>query len=192
MDETKIEPVDSTLNETEETNVENESQHEESSEETVAELKAKNQSLYERLKKAEGYERNDEGKWSKKETAKPEVKEPSRKSNDFDYGEKAFLTANGIKGSKEFDFVKSELKSSKQSLDSLLENDYFQNKLENFRKLNKTSEAIPAGRRSGGVAIDSVDYWMAKPIEEVPKDMRIKVVNAKLAKEKSKGIFYNS
>jgi hypothetical protein len=33
---------------------------------------------------------------------------------------------------------------------------------------------------------------MAKPIEEVPKDMRIKVVNARLAKDKAKGKFYNS
>jgi len=42
------------------------------------------------------------------------------------------------------------------------------------------------------VPTDSVDYWMSKPIEEVPPEMRIKVVNARLAKEKTKGVFYNS
>jgi hypothetical protein len=42
------------------------------------------------------------------------------------------------------------------------------------------------------VATDSVEYWMAKPIEEVPAEMRTKVVNAKISKDKNKGNFYNS
>lgn len=124
------------------------------------------------------------------EEEKP-VKKTS-KSNDLDYGEKAFLTSNGIKGSKEFEFVKDELRQSGQDLDALLENDYFKQRLTNFRELNKTAEATPTGKRSGGVATDSVEYWMTKPIEDVPKDMRPKVVNAKLAKHNSKGVFYNS
>lgn len=118
---------------------------------------------------------------------------PSKQSNDLDYGEKAYLTANGIKGSKEFDFVRNELKASGQNLDSLLENDYFQSKLEKFRAENKTSEATPTGKRSGGVTTDSVDYWMGKPIEEVPRDMRLKVVEAKMKKSSGGGSqFYNS
>ena len=186
--EENIEDVAST---TDEESTENKTP--ETQEEDVATLKAKNQSLYERLKKAEGYERDDSGKWTKKETTQTEVKvKPASKSNDLDYGEKAFLTANGIKGSKEFDFVKNELKSSKQDLETLLENDYFQNKLEKFRSLNATADATPAGKRSGGVPTDSVEYWSGKPIEEVPADMRIKVVNAKLNREKNKGVFYNS
>ena len=58
--------------------------------------------------------------------------------------------------------------------------------------LAKTEEATIAGKRSGSTTQDSVDYWMNKPIEDVPKDMVIKVVNAKLAKEKTTGVFYNS
>lgn len=127
---------------------------------------------------------------NKNKEAKP--KETSRKSDDLDYGAKAFLTANGIKGAKEFDFVKEEMKKSGEDLDSLLENDYFKTRLEKFRALDKTSNATPTGKRSGGVATDSVEYWLTKPIEEVPADMRIKVVNHKLAKEKNKGVFYNS
>lgn len=119
-------------------------------------------------------------------------KESSKKSNDLDYGEKAYLTANGIKGAKEFEFVKAELKASGENLDNLLENDYFKSKLEKFREINKTADAIPKGGRSNSVPTDSVEYWMAKPIEEVPKDMRAKVVNAKLTKDKDKGVFYNS
>lgn len=123
---------------------------------------------------------------------KPERKSESKKSDDLDYGQKAFLTASGIKGTKEFDFVKDEMKKSGEELENLLENDYFQSKLDKFRALNKTNDAIPKGKGGSGVPTDSVEYWMAKPMEEVPQDMRIKVVNARLKKEEGKGKFYNS
>lgn len=122
---------------------------------------------------------------------KPE-KTSAKKSDEMDYGQKAYLTANGIKGAKEFDFVKDEMKKSGMDLDSLLENDYFQSKLTKFRAVTKSEEAVPKGTRTNGVATDSVEYWMSKPIAEVPQDMRIKVVNAKMAKEQTKGVFYNS
>ena len=94
--------------------------------------------------------------------------------------------------------MQAELKASGQDLDTLLENDYFKSKLEKFRALAQTADATPSGKRSSGVATESVEYWVAKAgnntenLEEVPKDMRQKVVNAILAKEKSKGQFYNS
>lgn len=113
------------------------------------------------------------------------------KSDEFDYGKKAFLTANGIKGSKEIDFVKEEAKKSGLELDELLENEYFQSKLAKFRALNKTADATIKGKDSKGVQTDSVEYWMNKPIEEVPHELRIKVVNAKLKQDQSKGMFYN-
>jgi len=114
------------------------------------------------------------------------------KSDALDYGQKAYLASNGIKGAKEFEFVQAQLKESGKDLDSLLENKYFNAALEEFRALDKTAEATPTGKRSSGVATDSVEYWMAKPFEEVPKDMRAKVVQAKIDKEKNKGQFYNS
>lgn len=128
---------------------------------------------------------------AKKLGIEPEAPKSSKKSDEFGYDVKAYLKASGIK-STEFDFVKQEMKSSGQDIDSLLENDYFQSRLEKHRAIEKTSNATPKGTRSGSPATDSVDYWMAKPIEEVPAEMRIKVVNAKLAKDKNKGIFYNS
>mgnify|MGYP003404973675 CR=1 FL=1 len=114
------------------------------------------------------------------------------KTDDFGYDKKAYLKSSGIEA-KEFDFVQSELKQSGlKDLDALLENDYFKAKLEKHRELSKTADATPTGKRSGGVATDSVEYWMSKPIEEVPKDMRIKVVNERLKQSESKGVFYNS
>jgi len=85
----------------------------------------------------------------KRQTAQLERKlgvEPEKpsKSNDLDYGQKAYLAANGIKGGKEFDFVKQEMKTSGMDLESLLENDYFQAKLEKQRAL-KMSSALRRG-----------------------------------------------
>lgn len=114
------------------------------------------------------------------------------KTEGLDYGEKAFLKTNGIEGAKEYEFVQKELRESGLELDALLENGYFKEKLTTFRAINKTAEATPTSKRSGGVATDSVEYWASKPIEEVPQEMRINVVNYKLEKEKTKGMFYNS
>lgn len=156
-------------------------------EEDATDWKAKFEETQGRLKRAET-------KLSKVKEPETETKKSPSKSDGLDYGQKAFATAHElkIKGSKEFEFVQSELKKSGEELEILLENDYFKTKLENFRALGKTAEATPAGKRSSGVAVDNVEYWMAKPFEEVPKDMRAKVVQAKLDKEKSKGHFYNS
>lgn len=165
----------------EETEYVEETPTEESTEETEAtDWKAKYEETQGRLKRAET-------KLSKAGETKSE-KSPS-KSDDLGYAEKAYLATQGIKGGKEFDFVKDELKKSgAKDLDSLLENPYFKAQLEIFR----TSEAVPTGKRSSGVATESVEYWATKPIEDVPMDMRAKVVNFKLEKETKKGVFYNS
>lgn len=159
---------------------------EEETQETEGETtdwKAKYEETQGRLKRMET-------KLSKASETKTE-KAPS-KLDGFDYGQKAFLTTQGIKGAKEFEFVQSELKKSGEDLDTLIENDYFKAKLEKFRALGKTAEATPTGKRSSGVATESVEYWATKPLEEVPKDMRTKVVNHLIDKEKNKGQFYNS
>lgn len=152
-----------------------EEEEEESTPSREAELEAENKKLKAIL------ERN-----KNKTTDKP------NKSNDFGYDVKAYLKASGIKAS-EFDFVKTELKKSgMKDVDALLENEYFISALEKHRAVAKTSEAIPRGNRSGGVATDSVEYWLSKPFEEVPVSMRREVVNAKVAREKNQGKFYNS
>ena len=124
---------------------------------------------------------------------KPKSKE-SRKSDEFGYDVMAYLKASGIT-EKEFDFVKAELKNSSGIKDysSLISNEYFQAKLEKHRALSKTENAVPKGSRSGGTATDSVEYYASKPIEEVPREMRFKVIQHKLAKEGGgKEKFYNS
>ncbi len=123
---------------------------------------------------------------------KPETKS-SKKSGDLDYGAKAFMvSALGLKGGAEMNLAKDFMANTGKSLDDLQDNKYFQAELKDLRELNATANAAPKGARSGNVATDSVEYWMGKPIEEVPQEMRIKVVNARLKKEENKGQFYNS
>ena len=117
--------------------------------------------------------------------------QPIKKSDGIGYGEKAFLVANGIKG-EETKLVQEAMKRTGESLEQILENPYFQAKLKETRDLALTADATPKGNRSNSIPTDSVEYWMTKPIEEVPQDMRIKVVNKKLEQGKSGGVFYNS
>lgn len=119
----------------------------------------------------------------------------SKRSDGFDYGEKAYLTANGIKGSDEHEFTLKLQKQTGLDLDSLMEDTYFQTKLSEFRETRATSNAMPNGtKRSNNSSVDTVEYWIAKnelpPVSEV--ELRRKVVNARLKKDQSKGVFYNS
>lgn len=125
-----------------------------------------------------------------KAKSKPKEENP-KKSNDFGYDVKAYLKSSGI-DAKEFDFVKEQMKESGiKDVDSLLSNPYFQSQLETHRELQQTAEAAPKGKRTGGVATDNVDYWLSKPIEEVPQEHRRAVVNAKLEQDSNKSRFYN-
>lgn len=137
--------------------------------------------LFARAKKAETELKALKGSQADKKTT----------SDGFGYDVKAYLKASGIKAD-EFDFVQKEMKASGMDIDELLDNEYFQSKLEKRRAVARTEEAAPKGKRSGGAATNNVDYWLSKPIEEVPVEHRRAVVNAKLARENGKSQFYNT
>jgi len=121
-------------------------------------------------------------------------KEPKeeKKSDGFGYDVKGYLKASGIKAD-EFDFVKEELKRFGGDIDGLIENEYFQAKLEKQRAIAKTADATPTGKRTGNSATDSADYWLNKPFEEVPANLRREVLKAKEKKTSGSGShFYNS
>lgn len=178
--ENDSETIDSTNDEVIEEEVETTDSTNGETEESTEEYTPREKQLYARLKKAEA---------AAKAGAQQEVKTAG---NDFGYDVKAYLKASGIKAD-EFDFVKKEMKASGLTdVDALLENDYFKSKLEKHRQVTKTDEATPSGKRSGGVATNSVDYWLAKPFEEVPREHRTAVLNARLKRESAGSQFYNS
>ena len=116
------------------------------------------------------------------------------KSNDLDYGQKAFLVANGVKEADEMKLVKGVMQETGKTLEDVLSSKYFQAELKEMRELKASSNAIPNGKRSGTASQDSVDYWLAKgelpPAHEV--ELRRKVVNARIKKNDAKGVFYNN
>lgn len=120
---------------------------------------------------------------------KPETK-TSKQSNDFDYGQKAFLVANGIKGGDEMKLAQDFAKNTGKDFEDVVENKYFLQELSELRELKNSANAVPKGKgKTGNSSQDSVDYWLAKG--ELPSDfeLRKKVVNARLAKENGKSVF---
>lgn len=124
---------------------------------------------------------------------KPEAKKTNA-SNDLDYGAKAFLAVQGIKGADELKLVKDFMANTGKDLDSVVESKHFKAELDEMRELKRTADATPTGnRRTGQSARDSVEYWIAKG--ELPPqsdaELRRKVVNARMKKEGSGAVFYN-
>lgn len=127
----------------------------------------------------------------------PELSEKpksSKKSDELDYGQEAFLIANGIKGDDESSLVKDIMANTGKNLKEVINSKYFQAELKEMRDLRATAEAIPQGKnRNGQSAQSTVDYWIAKgelpPASEV--DLRRKVVNARIERESKKNVFYN-
>lgn len=141
-------------------------------------------------KKQAGIAKRNATKLKKLQT-KPETKTETKKESEtketLDYGQKAFLVANGIKGKEEIDLVKEYLANGKE-LDDVVENKHFQNDLKDLREAKAVKDATPSGsKRSGTSARDSVDYWLAKgelpPTDQV--QLRRDVVNARMKKETS-------
>lgn len=142
--------------------------------------------------KAEEYE----GRLRRAETKLSKVSEKApSKSGELDYGQKAFLVANGIKGNDEIQKVRDIMSNTGKSLDEVLESKYFQAELKEMRELKATAEAIPQGSKRGTQSAQStVEYWIAKgelpPVSD--RELRQQVVNARIKKESKGGAFYNS
>lgn len=119
-------------------------------------------------------------------------KKTSKKSDGFDYGEKAFLIANGIKEADEMELVSEIIKSTGKSLDEVVGSKYFQAELKEMRDDKTTTDAIPKGsKRSNNSSANTVEYWIAKG-ELPPKDqreLRQKVVNARIKADTNKSQF---
>lgn len=116
----------------------------------------------------------------------------SSKASELDYGQKAFLVASGVKGAKEMDLAKEYMSNTGKSLEEVVENKYFLNDLKELRETTASANAMPNGsKRSTNSSKDSVDYWLAKgelpPADQI--ELRRKVVNERIAKEKNKNVF---
>ncbi|RLF07589.1 MAG: hypothetical protein DRJ64_02680 [Thermoprotei archaeon] len=142
-------------------------------------------------KKQEGIAKRNATKLAKlKEKAEAEPEKP-KPSEGLDYGQKAFLIANGVKGEAENKLV-AEYLSSGKTLDEIVDNKHFKNDLKDLREAKAVKDATPANsKRSATSTKSTVDYWLAKG--ELPpadqQELRRDVVNAKIKKETAESKF---
>lgn len=119
-------------------------------------------------------------------------KASSKQSEGLDYGVKAFLVANGLKGEQEFKLAQEFSRNTGKSLDDVVDSKYFQQELADYREQRATQDASIKGRgKTSNVAHNDVEYWLAKPFGELPDDfeLRAKVVKARRAKSRNTGMF---
>lgn len=115
---------------------------------------------------------------------------------EMDKGDKAILVAYGLRGSAELALARDYMARTGQDPDATWEDDIFQAKLSKLRKAKESEDAVPKGvKRSKQSAGDELATALAKYSEtgELPedRDLREKVVETRLKKEKASGMFYN-
>lgn len=129
-----------------------------------------------------------------KSETKPEKAEAQttvKKSEDLDYGQKAYLKSMlDIKGADELALVRQWKDRTGDELDSLVEDEIFLAKLGKLREAKATAQAVPSGSKRATVPVkDSVDYHLEKyesgqmKLSEMPFDMRKQVLEKALAKK---------
>lgn len=159
------------------------------------ELALKNQGIAKRFKtqKEKIVKEFEEFKNKPVEKPKPEP-EPDKptKSSELDYGQKAFLKTYGISGADELSLVKSWSERTGDQIDVLVEDEIFNAKLKSLRDQKAAKETLKemSNQRSNSPSSKSkVEFWLDKPFDEVPKELKQDVLNAKLQKEKEESKF---
>lgn len=126
---------------------------------------------------------------------KQETKEPS---DALDNGQKALLRSMGIKGQDELQLAKDFMKRTGQDIDSLESDDIFQGKLDKLRTTKANEIAASAGKGRGNTgSATTVEAVLAKlgpndPVPaDLPRDIREKVVAARIKQGENAKVFYN-
>lgn len=151
-----------------------------------------NRQLFERAKKAEGFDKVD-GKWVKAQKPEPKKSEVMfEKSDDLDYGHLAFHNSKAetkVEHEEDVEFLKKTIKDSGKRQNEILSAPWFMGELKDRQGQRAVKEALPsASGRGASVARDTVDYWLAKgelpPRDQYSLEFRNNVLNARLEKEK--------
>lgn len=130
-----------------------------------------------------------------KKPAPPPPKE-EKKPFELGYDHKAFLITKGI---EEFDLVTEEMGKFTGTLEELIANPYFKQRLETVKteKANADATDIRSNRRGQPMGQSTPEYWLAKlkPEDQVPADLprelREKIVTARRNQNKDSRQFYN-
>lgn len=136
---------------------------------------------------------------AKKLGKKEDDAKPTKKASkdELDYGQKAYLNTEGIKGADEIELVKMWLSRTGDDLESIVSDEIFQSKLKSLRNKRTVEQAIPkTGRRATTETYSEESnlesqYLAGKiGLENIPDpSMRAKILNKRLAKEKGDSMF---
>lgn len=113
-------------------------------------------------------------------------KKPEAKSKELDYGQKAYLRADGIRP-EEFDFVQEQIDKHNVSLEDLLASPYFKQTLQDRRDAEDVTKATSVTSKRSTAGFDLIDNYIAKgtPLDQIDDfEIRRKIVNKRLEKEK--------
>lgn len=158
--------------------------------EKVNELSGKNKQLFERAKKAEGFEKVD-GKWVKaqKPEPKPEA-ELKPQSNEPDYAKLAFLEAKGFNHPDDQKWIQDEAARLKLPLTDILSMEHAKSHLETNKTQREAMAGMPKGRgKTGSPGQSDVDYHLANGTTPDDLETAEKVINARMQKEKNQNKF---
>jgi hypothetical protein len=127
---------------------------------------------------------------SKQPLEKPTPKN-DEPSNEPDYAKLAFLKSEGVTHPDDQKIVQEEANRLKLPLTDVLQMEHIKGKLKDSKDQREAQDGIPKGKgKSGGSNQQDVDYWLAKG-ETPTNDLELaeKVINARMRKEESKGMF---
>lgn len=127
------------------------------------------------------------------EVAEP-VKVNSTKPSELTDGQIAILRTEGIKSKAELALFTEVMAETGKGVLDLLDSNYFQSRLTDFREAQESANAIPKGKnRSGQTGVTDTDVAIAKFKEtgQLPSDFKTRnaVVKAMEAEEQISGMF---
>ncbi len=159
---------------------------EESSEETT-DWEARAKELEVKAIKQREKTKELKAKLAELEAQKPKEKK-TKQSDDFDNAQKALLTAYGYKDSDERDLIKSFMeRTGEDDVEQIIKDDILIAKIEKLRDEKAVKNAIPTSKgRSANETKTAVDFWLGKPFNQVPREMRRDVLAARLKREEDK------
>lgn len=155
----------------------------------LKEVQDKNRQLFERAKKAEGFEKDGDGNWikyvekkmEKKTEKKSEAKLPEKSGDDIDYGLLSFYNSKSetkIEHDEDIEFLKNEMETSGRSMLDLLKSPYFLGPLKERQEARIVKEATPSNTKRTSPSQKDVSFWINQPYEKVPQHMKYAVLDA--------------
>lgn len=127
-------------------------------------------------------------------------KTPKNQTEEFGLLQKTYLRAAGVVAEDEIELAKEIQKKTGIDWDKLVDDDYFQGKLQKLRDTKANTDALNIGRRGGAPPADAKNtagFWIQKNDLPSPKDIPDRKKRAALIREindtqkNSGGTFYN-